>query len=281
LEELPGGGSFSFGEKTRLFLLIYPWRPVVVLLILRPSITDMTINHQILALSSSRTGGGAYLEEARTRIGAFLGDGPRHIAFVPYAGVGITYEEYRQRVADAFAGTDYTFEILDARNAGTLLSRCHAIMVGGGNTFKLLAELYSSGMLGRINERVMAGKPYIGWSAGANVVGRSICTTNDMPIIQPQSFLALRFFSFQVNPHYYNFQPEGFHGETRDQRLEEFCTLNPGIPVVALPEGTALRLHREQLWYEGEKEGVIFTGEHQGGVSRAALVPGADVSFLL
>jgi dipeptidase E len=241
----------------------------------------MTINHQILALSSSRVGGGAYLEAALGPVRSFLGDGARHIAFVPFAGVGIDYADYCRKVADAFEGLHYTFELLEAGNAPSLLAKCDAIMVGGGNTFKLLAELYSSGLLERITERVMAGKPYIGWSAGANIIGRSICTTNDMPIIQPQSFLALRFFSFQVNPHYYNYQPEGFHGETRDQRLEEFCTLNPGIPVVALPEGTALRLQREQLWYEGDKEGVIFTGEHKKGVSRSKIEPGADVSFLL
>src|SRR4051812_5009452 len=114
----------------------------------------MTLNHQILALSSSRVNGGGYLESARAQITSFLGDGPRHIAFVPYAAVGITHEEYRKRVADAFAGLPYTFENLEARNAKSLLFQCDAIMVGGGNTFKLLSDLYMTGMLDRIHERV-------------------------------------------------------------------------------------------------------------------------------
>jgi dipeptidase E len=278
---VPSACSFFFLEKNHFFLLIFPWQLPAVPVTFTVLTTGMTLNQQILALSSSRANGGAYLSAARTQILPFLGEGPRHIAFVPHAAVGTTHSEYRDRVAAAFDGLSYTFEVLEEANAQSLLHKCDAIMVGGGNTFRLLSELYSTGLLTRIGECVMAGKPYVGWSAGANLVGRSICTTNDMPIIQPQSFLAFRFFSFQVNPHYYNYQPPGFHGETRDQRLEEFCTLNPGIPVLALPEGSGLRLQHEVLWYEGEKEGVIFTGSHAGGVTRDALTPGADVSFLL
>ncbi|RYY89923.1 MAG: dipeptidase PepE [Chitinophagaceae bacterium] len=234
--------------------------------------------HQILALSSSRVGGGGYLEAAKPMISGVLGDEPRHIAFLPFAAVGISNEEYAERVRAGLAGLPYEIEVYSEANARSLLSRCDAIMVGGGNTFKLLAELYRNNLIDRIRDRVLQGIPYIGWSAGSNVIGRSICTTNDMPIIQPESFLGLRLINFQINPHYYNVPVAGFHGETRDDRLTEFCQLNPGIPVLALPEGTALHLHGEQLLYRGTVPGVLFTGgPGRNEVQREELAPGTDL----
>jgi dipeptidase E len=239
-------------------------------------------HHKILALSSSRVAGGGYLEAALPYIREVLGDRPRHIAFMPYAAVGIDDEDYAQQVRDALGDLPYTVEVLTQHNSRSLLSRCHALMVGGGNTFRLLNELYQMSLIDRIRERVLAGIPYIGWSAGSNVIGRSICTTNDMPIVQPQSFLALRLVSFQINPHYNNYQREGFHGETRDQRLSEFVKQNPGIPVVAIPEGSAIYLDGEELRYLGNSPGYLFeSGADRWSVRKQELAPGADLGFLM
>ncbi|GAB4093489.1 type 1 glutamine amidotransferase family protein [Flaviaesturariibacter terrae] len=234
--------------------------------------------HQILALSSSRVGGGPYLGAALPWIREVLGEERRRIAFLPFAAVGISDEQYADNVRAALNGLPYEVEVYTAENARTLLSRCDAIMVGGGNTFKLMADLYRQQLIDRIRDRVLQGIPYIGWSAGSNVIGRSICTTNDMPIVQPESFLALRLINFQINPHYYNVQIPGFHGETRDMRLTEFCQLNPGIPVLALPEGTALHLKGEALVYRGEVPGYLFTGMGNNEVQREELAPGTDLA---
>jgi dipeptidase E len=160
------------------------------------------------------------------------------------------------------------------------LNNCDVIMVGGGNTFKLLHHIYEYGLYELLQQKVRSGASYIGWSAGANLTGKTICTTNDMPIIQPRSFNALGFFPFQINPHYFNLVQEGFHGETRDQRLSEFLHMNPQSRIVGLPEGTALQLIEGELHFLGLQSAVLFSIE-AAKVNKEDIQPGDDLSDLL
>ena len=231
-----------------------------------------------LMLSSSRQGDEAYLEHAKPHILAHLGD-IRDLLFVPYAAVTGTYDEYVDKVAEALPECNVT----GLHTVEDPVSAIHhakengqSIVVGGGNTFHLLSTLYAGALMVPIKHAIADATPYIGWSAGSNICGQSIRTTNDMPIIEPPSFEALNIVPFQLNPHYADYQPEGHNGETRDQRLFEFTALNPTTPVVAIREGTALTLTDSKLSLAGDKEGYVFLGNE-----KSPIAPGADLTELL
>jgi len=236
------------------------------------------MQQHILAFSSSRTGNSAYLETAVPVINEFLNDPTANIAFIPFASAGNDHEEYTAKVRAALPGT-YTILTATQDNVTTVIAAADVIMVGGGNTFKLLHDLYATGALELIQQKVNSGTPYIGWSAGSNITGATICTTNDMPIINPGSFEALGFFPFQINPHYYNISVPGFNGETRDQRLEEFLQLNPQVPIVALPEGTALVLQNGHLQLTGSTAAFVLRYTNNALV-KTVVEPGADLGYL-
>lgn len=206
----------------------------------RPDITPLFMN--LLLLSNSRSADGGYLTHAGQAIAEIAGTAKRAM-FIPYAGVTVAWDDYAKRVQDVFAPLGITVESLhDASDPRDLVERAEIIVVGGGNTFNLLKCCREAGLLPLIASRVRAGVPYIGWSAGANLAGPTICTTNDMPIVDPGGFDALGLVPFQINPHYTNTLPAGHQGETRDQRIAEYLAANPAQRVIGLPEGDWLRV---------------------------------------
>ena len=236
---------------------------------------------KILALSSSRSGDSGYLETALPIIREFLGENKLKIAFIPFAFVD-SYEDYFSRVKEALKSLGHQINVVLPEIAKKVIDESDCLMVGGGNTFKLLHDLNQLNLIDVIRNKIDNGTPYIGWSAGANILGPTISTTNDMPVIEPKSFNALGLFPFQINPHYFNQKQEGFNGETRDQRIEEFLKMNPGIPVIGLPEGTFLILKNEVVRFEGKIAAALFQSEKKvDGNFKNEVLPGADLSFLL
>ena len=214
-----------------------------------------------LMLSSSRAGNEAYLQHAIPFIKQHLGN-ITEVLFIPFAGVSVNWDEYTLKVQHALP--DYQIKgIHQFADASQAIASAQAILVGGGNTFNLLNELYKQALLAPLKKHLFEGTPYVGWSAGSNICGNSIRTTNDMPIVQPPSFEALSLVPFQLNPHYTDYQPPGHNGETRAQRIEEFCILNPSMPVIGIREGTALLLQDGKLELQGNLEGVVFKGKSQ------------------
>ncbi|SEL14686.1 alpha-aspartyl dipeptidase. Serine peptidase. MEROPS family S51 [Colwellia chukchiensis] len=208
----------------------------------------MTIeNANLLLLSSSRVGETAYLQHALAMIEAKL-KGIKELLFIPYAGVTLNNDQYTAMVQSALTELGIKVHgIHKYDNQVNAIEQAQAIAVGGGNTFHLLHQLYQYNLIEPIQAKVAQGMPYIGWSAGSNIAGLSIRTTNDMPIIAPPSFDALQLVNFQLNPHYTDYQPPGHNGETRAQRLAEFMVLNPTTPIVAIVEGTGLDIQENRL----------------------------------
>lgn len=229
---------------------------------------------KVLMLSSSREGQSGYLETARRHI-LNQAEGAKQLLFVPFAGVTVNWDDYTAMVQQALPELEVV-GIHRTPNAQLALRQAQAVAVGGGNTFRLLNELYRQALLEPLRERVRQGLPYIGWSAGANICGNSIRTTNDMPIVQPPSFAALKLVPFQINPHYTDYHPPGHNGETRAQRLAEFMVLEPHMPVLAIREGSALLREGQQLTLLGQHSGVVF----QGG-QHHEIEPGTDLSHYL
>jgi dipeptidase E len=231
---------------------------------------------ELLLLSSSRANNSAYLAPYMNWLQTHL-QGVSELLFIPYAGVSISYDTYLQQVATAFAPLNINVNsIHQCTDPKKALAQAQAIVVGGGNTFQLLHLLYQHDILQLIKQRVTSGVPYIGWSAGSNIAGSSIRTTNDMPIVEPQSFNGLTLLPLQLNPHYSDYKPEGFHGETRDMRLAEFMILNPTTPIIALPEGTALKRSGDKLNLLGNDGGYLFKGG-----DKTAIPENSDLSHLL
>ena len=203
----------------------------------------------LLLLSSSTAGDSGYLQAALPLLQDQL-QSKKNILFIPFAGVSLSFDAYINKVNQALQTAGLCCQSLHQTNDyQQAVADADAIVVGGGNTFALLNQLYQHNLVKLIRDKVHAGTAYTGWSAGSNIAGLSIRTTNDMPIVEPASLNALSLLNCQLNPHYRNENIAGFHGETRDMRLNEFMVLNPTTPVLALPEGSALRQQGTQLHY--------------------------------
>src|SRR3954447_3337141 len=204
---------------------------------------------RLLLISSSNVHGYGYLDHSEPAMRAFLGDA-RRVAFVPFAAHD--HDAYTAKVRERLARMDLNVIAIDD------LDRADAIFVGGGNTFRLLKTLYDRDLLNTIRERVRAGLPYLGSSAGTVIAAPTMQTTNDMPIVEPPSFAALGFVNFQINPHYLDVDPHSTHrGETREERIREYLEENEG-PVVGLREGSMLQVENGVTTLLGEKTARLF-----------------------
>ena len=216
-----------------------------------------------LRISASSYQDTGYLRHCKNWVKDFLGEsGKEEILFIPYAGVRRTNDEYEQKVIDRLKNKNIK-SIHHYEDKISAIKNANSIAVGGGNTFMLLYTLYKLNLVEPIKEAVANGTKYFGWSAGANIAGKTMMTTNDMPIIMPKSFDSLNIFPYQINPHFISGKLAGHNGESREERLEEFLIANPKETIYALPEGTALLIadnevevigHSEILKFEYQKE---------------------------
>ncbi len=209
--------------------------------------------------STSTVYGSDYLAYLKDEV-ADLFQGVKEIIFVPYARPsGVSHDEYTQ-VANKFFNSIgikaiglHTFD-----NPKQALTQAQGIFTGGGNTFLLLKTLYELNLIQDIKNKISEGTPYLGTSAGSNIAGLNIRTTNDMPIVYPPSFDAMGVIPFNINPHYLDPDPTSKHkGETRETRILEFLTQND-TTVIGIREGNWIRGKGDQLTIEGKLDTRIF-----------------------
>ncbi len=230
---------------------------------------------ELLLLSNSTSPGLGFLEHALDTIAELVPPG-RRLLFVPFASGDP--DGYTDVMTAALA--PLSIQVSGAHREpvpAAAVAAADAVFVGGGNSFRLLRALQATGLETAIAARVRDGQPYLGSSAGTNMACPTLRTTNDMPIVQPESFDALGLIPFQINPHYLDPDPASTHGgETRPRRIKEFLEEND-VPVLGLREGSWLRVHGGLATVGGTAGARLFAR----GAAPRELPPGSDVSDLL
>jgi len=213
----------------------------------------------LLIVSTSTVYGKPYLSYLEEECRDFFSSAKK-ILFIPFARPGgMTHHAYTAKAKEVFSS--WGFEMRGAHEFTDAQEGCRwadGFFTGGGNTFVLTKTLHETGYFNAIDTAVQAGKPYMGTSAGANLTGISICTTNDMPIVYPTSFEAWGWVPFNVNAHYLDPVEGSTHmGETRETRIKEFHHFNDQ-PVYGLREGSWIRVHGDRMELKGAHTARIF-----------------------
>lgn len=233
---------------------------------------------RLLLISNSTQHGSGYLEHCAATVAEFFAaeGGAREVLFVPYALKDV--DGYAATARRAFEGFGHRLvSVHEAADPIGAVREAGGLFIGGGNSFRLLSRLYAARLVEPIRERVRAGMPYMGTSAGSNMACPTIRTTNDMPIVEPPSFEALALVPFQINPHYLDPDPGSRHmGETREQRIREFHEENE-LPVLGLREGGMLHVDGARMELLGPPAARLF----RRGEAPVEHASGSDLSFLL
>jgi len=213
----------------------------------------------LIIASTSTLHNGAYLEYLLPELSAHFKD-VKTLLFIPYARPsGISHQEYTQKASEAFAKINIKVKgIHEFENAEEAINNAEGIFTGGGNTFLLVFQLYRNKVMQVLANALKSGIPYLGTSAGSNITGLTMQTTNDMPIIYPPSFQTLGLIPFNLNPHYLDPDLNSKHmGETRETRIKEFHAFN-SLPVLGLREGSWLDVKGEKIILKGDLSARLF-----------------------
>lgn len=232
---------------------------------------------KMIIASTSTIHGGTYLDYLLPTLATHFKE-CNEILFVPYARPGgISHDSYTETVRLAFAKINKTVKGLhEFENPIAAIQDAQGIFTGGGNTFLLVTQLYQNNVMETLAKVVENGTPYLGSSAGSNITGISMQTTNDMPIIYPPSFKTLGLIPFNLNPHYLDADLQSKHmGETRETRIKEFHAFND-IPVLGLREGSWLEVDAEKIILKGDLTARLF---RQNEIPEE-LTPEMDLAFL-
>ena len=213
----------------------------------------------IIAASTSTIYGGTYLEYLLPELKKLFHN-VTEIIFIPYARPGgITHDDYTAIAQKAFSKINISLRGLHTyKDATETLKVAQGIFTGGGNTFVLVNQLYKLDVMHTLRDVILNGTPYLGTSAGSNLCGLTMQTTNDMPIAYPPSFKTLGVLPFNVNPHYLDPDTDSTHmGETRETRIKEYHIYNT-VPVLGIREGSWIRVKGKEITLQGDHTARVF-----------------------
>jgi len=209
---------------------------------------------KVIIASTSTVYGGKYMDYLQETLANHFA-GVSEIIFIPYARPsGMTHDAYTEIAHKYFEKMNINVKgIHTFDNPRKALENAEGIFTGGGNTFLLVKKMYENYLWDTLKRKIITGTPYLGTSAGSNITGQTMQTTNDMPIVKVPDYKTLGIFPFNINPHYLDPEPDLLQhmGETRDTRLKEYLHFND-VPVVALREGS---------WIEAGKNTCILKGK--------------------
>ena len=232
----------------------------------------------ILVASTSTIFGGSYLDYLTDEISTLF-ENTDEVLFIPYARPnGMSHDSYTLKAAEVFSKMGkklvgiHTFP-----NPELAIRQAKGVFTGGGNTFLLVSQLYAMQVMQPLRESIFKGLPYMGTSAGSNICGISMQTTNDMPIVYPPSFKTLGVIPFNINPHYLDPDANSKHmGETRETRIKEYHTQNT-VPVVGLREGSWLQVLGDDITLRGSLPARIF----EPNKSPIEVAPGTNINLII
>lgn len=213
----------------------------------------------LIVASTSTIHGSGYLEYLLDNLKELFKT-TDEVLFIPYARPGgKSHQDYTSLVQKAFQQINKSIKgIHEFNDPVKAINEAKGIFTGGGNTFVLVNQLYKNNLIEVLRHAIESGTPYLGTSAGSNICGLTMHTTNDMPIVHPPSFKTLGVFPFNINPHYLDPDPNSTHmGETRETRIKEFHGFNTH-PVIGLREGSWLEIKDDSITLKGHLMARIF-----------------------
>lgn len=231
----------------------------------------------LIIASTSTLFGGSYLEYILPELKIHF-QHCKTLLFIPFARPnGISHDDYTQKVALVFNSINIKVQGLhEFDDKIKAIQTAEAIFTGGGNTFLLVSQLHNLNLMSVLSDVFKNGTPYLGTSAGSNIVGLTMQTTNDMPIVYPPSFETLGLIPFNLNPHFLAADAISSHmGETRETRISEFHHFN-ATPVLGLREGSWLDVKGDTVVLKGNLKAKLFR-QNQDAIE---LETGSDLSFI-
>lgn len=203
-------------------------------------------------------GDGIQTAEVRKRFNKII-DNEKPLLYVPLAMESNMYDGCYEWINDEMRGVDIP-AIEMVRSAEEFVSKnfsdyC-ALFFGGGNTFKLLNDLKTSGAFEKIQEYINNNGIIFGGSAGAIIFGESLetCKHDDPNEVGLEDISGFDIFNgISLLCHYTNRAPE-----KDDESKEYLLELSKKMRIIALPEEDTIFINENNIEVIGTRPYYYF-----------------------